>query len=188
MVIRAAHNWPTNGHLIADVAKLGLIQPHHRTLDATYGEGVWWKVFRPSDLTILEVDFRNIHYDDETFDVVTLDPPYKLNGTDQGEGWRYGVDIPMEWKAKMQMIREGITECERVLKRFGILLLKCQDQVCSGKIRWQTIEFPRHAHAVGLDLIERFDYYGGYRPQPMTGRRQQHAHGRGSTLLIFKKV
>jgi hypothetical protein len=196
MEILAAKNWPTNGHLIADVAKLGYLKFDWLTLDPTYGQGNWWTVWSPKDLVIHDkysgpaqdgTDFRNLPHDDGEFKAVAFDPPYKLNGTDQGEGWRYGVARPMDWKAKMQMIRDGITECERVLSKWGILLVKCQDQVCSGKVRWQTIDFANHAHAVGLDLVDRFDYFGGYRPQP-AGRNQVHARGRGSTLLVFEKV
>lgn len=191
-VVLAAKNWPTNGHLIWDVFRLGYLRLNWITLDPTYGQGVWWTLFKPDNLvthdkyTLDGVDFRNLPHEDEEFQAIAFDPPYKLNGTDQGEGERYGVAKPMEWRAKMQMIRDGITECERVLRPNGILLVKCQDQVCSGKVRWQTLDFSNHAYAVGLDLEDRFDYFGGYRPQP-ADRRQVHARGRGSTLLVFRK-
>lgn len=190
--VMAANNWKSNAHLIADVARLGYLHEDWTTLDPTYGLGNWWTIFKPKklykhDLYTLETrtDFRKLPYAGRVFKAIAFDPPYKLNGTDQGEGARYGVAKPMEWKAKMQMIREGITECERVLKPYGFLLVKCQDQVCSGKVRWQTIDFTNHAHAVGLDLVDRFDFFGGYRPQP-AGRNQVHARGRGSTLLVFQ--
>ena len=192
-VVMAAKNWPSNAHLIYDVSRLGYLRYEWRTLDPTYGEGVWWQIFRPHELIIHDkfkldgVDFRNLPHEDEEFQAVAFDPPFKLTGTDYVEGSRFGNDRPMTWQAKMQMIRDGITECERVLKPYGILLLKCQDQVAWGEIRWQTIEFVNHAHAVGLDLEDKFDYYGGYRPQPNDGRKQQHARGRGSTLLVFRK-
>lgn len=194
MVIRAARNWATNGELIADVARLGYLSIDWRILDPTYGLGNWWTIFQPKNLTkhdkyVLDnVDFRKLPYDDNLFDAVALDPPYKLNGTDQGEGSRYGVAEPMRWQDRMQMIIDGITECDRVLRPGGILLLKCQDQVCSGHVRWQTLDFSNHAIGLGLDLIDRFDYYGGYREQPMDGRTQRHAHGRGSALLVFQSL
>ena len=31
----------------------------------------------------------------------------------------------------------------------GTLLVKCQDQVCGGDVRWQTREFADHAESVG---------------------------------------
>lgn len=190
--VLAANNWRKNRYLIADVARLGYLHEDWLTLDATYGEGEWWKVFKPAKLIKHDkykldgVDFRDLPYAGPTFDAVALDPPYKYTGTDQCEGDRYGNDKPMRWQDKLQMIGDGITECERVLNPHGFLLLKCLDQVCSGKVRWQTVEFTNHAHSLGLDLVERFDHYGGYRRQP-EGRNQVHARGRGSTLLVFQK-
>lgn len=192
-VVLAANNWPTNGHLIADVARLGYLRKEWRTLDPTYGMGVWWKIFRPTELVVHDkytldgVDFRDLPHADKSFKVVAFDPPYKLNGTDQGEGKRFGVDKPMPWQDKMQMIEDGITEGYRVLEDDGYKILKCQDQVCSGAIRWQTDIFTKHAESLGLKKVSRFDYYGGYRPQDTENRRQIHEHGRGSTLLVFHK-
>lgn len=192
--ILAANNWKSNGHLIADVAKLGYLKKHWVTLDPTYGEGTWWKVWKPDKLFYHDkfrldgIDFRSLPYEDYIFQAVAFDPPYKLNGTPTPSvDSRYGVDKPMRWQDKMKLIRDGMDECIRVLERSGILLLKCQDQVCSGHIRWQTIEFAIHAVKQGMDLIDKFDYYGGARPQP-EGTRQLHARGRGSTLLVFRKV
>lgn len=191
MVILAANNWPTNGHLIADVAKLYL-DDSWTILDPTYGanDGVWWKIWKPKhlvgkDMKLDGSDFTNMRYESGIFDAVAFDPPYKLNGTDQGEGERYGVDIPMRWQDKIQLILDGVTECARVTRE--ILLVKCQDQVCSGRVIWQTDLITECANQCGLDKINRFDYYGGYRPQPMAGRKQKHPHGRGSTLLVFRK-
>jgi hypothetical protein len=93
----------------------------------------------------------------------------------------------MRWQDKHQLIRDGITEAARVLRVGGYLLLKCQDQVCSGRPRWQTIEFTNHAATVGFDLVDRFDRIGTTRPQP-PGRIQRHAHGRPSTLLVLSKA
>lgn len=49
-----AHNWPTNADLIADVAKLGYLDGP--VLDTTYGEGTFWKMWRPNDLTACDID------------------------------------------------------------------------------------------------------------------------------------
>jgi hypothetical protein len=190
--VLAAKNWKTNGHLIADVAKLGYLRQDWLTLDPTYGEGTWWKVWHPNILICHDryrldgVDFRNLPYSDKHFGAVAFDPPYKLNGTPTPTvDLRYGVDKPMRWQDKMEMIKDGITECARVTS--NILLIKCQDQVCSGKVRWQTDEFTERAREAGLTKIDRFDYYGGYRRQP-DDTRQVHARGRGSTLLVFRRV
>lgn len=200
MTVPAAFAWPSNAHLIEDVATLGYLRKEWTILDPTYGEGVFWRRWRPdahnlagSDLDPAKspcgsgVDFTALPWPEAAFDAVVLDPPYKLNGTSAEVGdARYGVHVKATWQERHQLIRDGITECTRVLRPGGYLLLKCQDQVCSGKVRWQTYEFTFHAYGLGLALVDRFDLLGTSRPQP-SGRRQVHAHGRPSTLLVFQR-
>lgn len=190
MTILAVKNWKDNGAMIADVAQLGYITG--TVLDVTYGNGTFWKYWSPPvlithDLAIDGVDFRKLPEGDASVDCVVLDPPYKLNGTPAlGEfDERYGVNVRMAWQNRHAMIMSGIREAERVLREKGHLLLKCQDQVCSGQVRWQTYEFTQRASVFGLRLVDRFDMLGKARPQPK-GRRQVHAQGRPSTLLVFK--
>ncbi len=77
------------------------------------------------------------------------------------------------------------TEAHRVLTPGGYLLLKCQDQVCSGQVRWQTREFADHAEQLGMRLVDALHLLG-HRPQP-AGRRQVHARRNYSTLLVLRK-
>jgi hypothetical protein len=193
-IVPSAWAWPSNGHLIADVAQL-YIAPDAVVLDPTYGRGAWWTQFRPAhliahDLVLDGVDFTALPEADASVDVVAFDPPYKLNGTSTpAVDARYGVDGPyVRWQDRHALIRAGIDEQARVLRSGGVLLLKCQDQVCSGQMRWQTDEFTAHAAAFGLVKVDRFDMLGTARPQPMAGRTQRHAHGRPSTLLVFRRV
>lgn len=193
-VVPAAHRWQSNAHLIVDVARLGYLDGEV-VLDVTYGRGDFWSLWRPTclvthDLYTLDgVDFRHLPEADASVDVVVLDPPYRLNGTpDRGDfDNRFGINEPTRWQDRHALIRAGIDEAHRVLTFGGRLLLKCQDQVCSGELRWQTIEFASHAATVGLELVDRFDMIGAARPQP-PGRIQRHAYGRPSTLLVFRKA
>lgn len=102
--VLAVQDWPSNGHLIADVAEL-YIAPDARVLDVTYGGGKWWTIYRPVNLVahnraVDGVDFRNLPHADESFDVVAFDPPYVPGGTiaddpDEpiaGYHRRYGLD------------------------------------------------------------------------------------------------
>jgi SAM-dependent methyltransferase len=192
--IPATARWATNAHLIADVAALGYLRPTDLVLDPTYGLGNWWARWKPDRLVTsdlrpgaqLRADFRRLPFAAGTFDAVTFDPPFKLNGTPSGAvDARYGVDEPSTWQDRMALIGAGLDECARVLRPGGRLLLKCQDQVVSSHVRWQTIAFTNHATGLGLDLVDRFDLLGG-RPQP-AGRRQVHARRNSSTLLVFEK-
>jgi hypothetical protein len=192
VTVRAAHRWPTNAHLIADAARLGYLAGH--VVDVTHGRGVWWQRWHPDRLTCHDlhtgdgVDWRRLPEADSSVDAVAFDPPYRLNGTpDLGDfDNRFGLDTEyVPWQARHAGICEGISEAARIVRPAGCLLLKCQDQVCSGAVRWQTREFADHAETVGFVLVDRFDMLAPVRKQPV-GRTQKHAHGRPSTLLVFR--
>jgi SAM-dependent methyltransferase len=201
VVVLAAHYWNSNADLMRDVSRLGYLgNDASMVIDVTYGRGNFWTKYRPPwlvkcdlrplpKLDFAGVDFRNLPFSDDSADVVVMDPPYRLNGTpDQGDfDDRYGIQETMSWQQRMAMIHDGIKDCARVVAPGGYFLLKCQDQVCSGQVRWQTIYFAQQANACGLTLVDRFDMLPkSPRPQP-GGRRQVHAHGRPSTLLVFQK-
>lgn len=190
--VPAIHDWPTNGHLIADVARLGYLDG--TVLDCTFGRGTFWRRWRPTKLVATDLrqdcapdgayDFRRLPFVDSAFDVVVFDPPYKLNGQpDEEVDERYGVHEPTPWRERMDLIRDGFIECLRVADQR--VLVKCMDQVCSGKMRWQTSMVIAAANERGWRLRDRFDMVGSTRTQP-AGRRQLHARGRGSTLLVFE--
>lgn len=195
--VMAIHSWASNGELIADCARLGYLRPEWQTLDCTYGYGTFWNSWKPDNLCATDldpdkspsvkggVDFTAMPWRDGAFSCVVFDPPYKLNGTPTDDvDERYGVHKVTDWRSRMDLIYKGIAECARVLGD-GYLLLKCQDQVCSGKVRWQTFHFTMCAAGQGLGLVDRFDFLS-YRAQP-NGRRQVHARRNASTLLVFKR-
>lgn len=196
--------WADNAELIADCARLGYLRKDWRTLDTTYGMGSFWKLWEPDVLVGCDldpdkspvgipVDFTDLPFIDRSFDAVVFDPPYKLgtpetayvNKTKHAFDSLYGVDkVALRWQDRMDLIRSGLAECARVLGD-GYLLVKCQDQVCSGKIRWQTDAVTVWARGLGLGKVDRFDFKS-YRPQPK-GRRQVHAARNTSQLLVFKR-
>jgi hypothetical protein len=195
----SAHN---NAELIVQCRRLGYLRDEWLTLDPTYGHGKFWTLWRPrcfigSDIKLdkspvgRSVDFTALRYQDATFDAVVFDPPYKLNGTSTGKGPAasdegYGVDgAYVRWQGRHDLIRRGITECVRVLKPNGMLLVKCQDQVCSGQKRWQTREFAAHAESLGCRLVDMLHLPGGRKQPP--GRRQLHALQNFSTMLVLQK-
>jgi hypothetical protein len=192
--IKAYNDWRTNGELIADVAKLWFSKTRI-TLDPTYGKGTFWTVWRPRKLVACDkvrrksplgrsVDFRRLPFKDRQFSQVVFDPPYKLNGRpDLDSDERYGTDEYTRWQDRMDLIFTGLREVERVCK--DILLVKCQDQVVSGHVRWQTHLAVTHAEVHGFGLVDRFDMLGG-RKQPKD-RSQVHARRNASTLLVFKR-
>lgn len=201
--VLARDDWATNGHLIADVARLGYLRPEWTTLDPTYGEGTFWSVWKPTVLIGTDinpaksmwgradgygtpVDFTDMPFHDQFFGAVVFDPPYKLNGTPTDTGGideRFGVDDAKPWRERMALMRSGVNECARVSRH--MLLVKCQDQVVSAKIRWQTIAMRDELLPLGFDLRARFDF-PSYRAQP-SGRRQVNPAAVSSQLLVFQR-
>ena len=169
-------------------------------LDVTYGLGVFWSSWRPDRLVACDldaakspigysVDFTNLPRDFQgQFDAVVLDPPYKLNGTpDPKVDERYGVHEAVAWRERIVLIRDGMVECYRALKPKGYMLVKVQDQVCSGKKRWLTDNATEQAvRFMAMEKVDRFDMLTTPRPQP-EGRRQIHSLQNYSTLLVFQK-
>lgn len=198
MTVLAADTWRTNGHLVADIARLGYLKADDHVLDPTFGRGLWWTVWQPKHLTVHDLridgtDFRDLPYDDATFDAVAFDPPYVSVGgrkttTIPDMHDRFGLtDAPTRPAGVQELINTGLTETTRVLKPKGVLLVKCQDYVSSGKLWPGTHLTLNHAFTLNLNLIDRLEHIGRPRPQP-AGRRQVHARRNLSTMLVFRRT
>lgn len=201
--ILAVDRWPSNAALMEACRTLGYLGDGRRTLDATFGLGNFWTLWRPDGLVALDryvvtpperrpvdlvADFTRLPFADRTFEDAVFDGPYKLNGTPSdtdGADTRYGVGGPVytRWQDRMTLLRQGLQSCAWVTSR--TLLVKCQDQVCSGRMRWQTTYLVEAAEAVGFGLVDRFDFLS-YRAQP-EGRRQVTARHNASQLLVFRR-
>lgn len=197
MTVLAATEWRSNAELIEDVHLLGYIGADDRVLDPTYGRGVWWRRWRPRDLVVHDlamdgVDFRALPYSDASFDVVAFDPPYVSVGGRRTSGMvdmlgRYGLtDAPRSPSALQDMINSGLAEAARVVRPGGVVLVKCQDYVSSGRLWIGTHWTLSQGIALGLELVDRLEHVGRARPQP-SGRRQVHARRNLSTLLVFRR-
>lgn len=70
-------------------------------------------------------DFRNMPFDDESFSLVVFDPPHLLKiGDDAWMAKKYGK-LHSTWKDD---IRQGFSECFRVLKSNGVLIFKWNEE------------------------------------------------------------
>lgn len=196
--ILAFGDWKDNAEMMLACRDLGYLDDEHDVWDCTYGHGAFWRRWSPAKLlgtdinpfkshTKESVDFTASGFARRQWHHIVFDPPYKLNGTpDPAVDERYGVEGKVKWQDRMELIRLGVVECARVLGD-GYLLVKCQDQVVSAKVRWQTVFVHDVAEMCGLEQWDRLDM-PSYRPQPEDrDANQQHARSNTSTLLVFKR-
>lgn len=184
--------------------------------DVTWGKGVFWKKVRknqyevlPSDIA-MGIDCRDLPYDNESLDCVVLDPPYmegfyrNQNSHKAGSGTHSAFSEAYsngdeknddsqntgtkKWHAAVtDMYFKAGLEAHRVLKKNGILIVKCQDEVSAGK-QWLT----------HVEIINEYEKYGFYskdlfiivranKPSVSRLRKQIHARKNHSYFLIFVK-
>ena len=168
--------------------------------DVTYGNGNFWKrvdtnafyAFLPSDIKTNGVDFRELPYPNNCINVLVFDPPYmhgspaKLRkdldktyrNNDKG-GW--GTDYVYN------LYLEGMEEAYRVLVDGGLLWVKCQDQVSSGKNRFDHIVIYDMALELGFLAEDLFILTRTGTPM-MRHSYQKHARKNHSYMWIFRKA
>jgi hypothetical protein len=207
-----AYAWKDNAALIAAAFDLhvwpkrwAFVGGGPDVMDVTHGRGLWWTWKLPSlmamkftshDIRHDGVDFRHLPEEDASQDVVCFDPDYvAIGGRDTSKipefNDRYGLTVKdYETPAALQMtINDGVTECARVLRPQGILMVKCATYVSSGK-PWLG-EYHTIHHGIeeaGLKVEDIFVHISGTGPQPLRpGSRQQHARSNSSRLIVFRK-
>ncbi|MBI5300793.1 MAG: site-specific DNA-methyltransferase [Chloroflexi bacterium] len=207
-ILQSAHIG-TNADLFPKILELHV--PHGAVVaDITYGLGVFWRnvpkekyVLKATDLKT-GVDFRQLPYPDRSIDCVVLDPPYMegllrrtkehLGGVGTYHSFRNaysdgnGSDNGPKWHAAvLDLYFKGGREAYRILRREGIFIVKCQDEVSAGK-----------QHLTHVELINEYAKLGFYakdlfvlvRPNNASVSRilkQVHARKNHSYFLVFVK-
>ena len=172
--------------------------------DVTYGGGVFWKKInqteydlKPSDLRT-GVDCRNLPYDDASIDCVVFDPPYMHTpgGTahqNHQNFERYYANNGTEnstakyHEAVLELYFKGSAEAFRVLKPTGILIVKCQDEVCANRQRLTHVEIVNELTSIGFFVEDLFVLLRKNKPGVSRMLKQTHARKNHSYFLVFRK-
>ncbi len=181
------------------------VPPGSKIADITYGKGVFWKNVRLEQYELMKsdikqgLDCRALPYMDQTFDCVVFDPPYmhtpggtaheghqnyesyyKNNGTGNGTDKKYH-------EAVLALYFLGSKEAWRVLKPGGILIVKCQDEVCACKQRLTHVEIINYLTATMFFVEDLFVLMRTNKPGVSRILRQRHARKNHSYFLVFRK-
>lgn len=204
--ILAADHFGTNARLIERLHQLGYVTDDDLVLDATYGRGRWWSIYRPENLVTNDLDRKyntDYHYDvrrlpsrwTDVFNVVAFDPPYVSIGgrhtsTIKDYHNRYGslsaMRTPMD--LHMRLILPGMTNCVRAIRPGALILQKCANYVSSGTFQPAAHWAYDAGISMGLKLVAEFVFVSKTsRPQPEGRGPQKHARHNYSLLYIWQK-
>lgn len=173
--------------------------------DVTYGKGVFWRHVPKDQYGVLAtdiqdgVDCRDLPYADETIDCVVLDPPYMHTPG----GTAHEAHTPFEehyrnnrsgnrtkrkyHEAVLDLYCDAGREAYRVLRDRGILIVKCQDEVCSNRQRFTHLEIMQMYDDMGYVAEDLFVVMRNNRPGVSRAIRQVHARKNHSYFLVFWK-
>lgn len=141
---------------------------------------------KPQDGANGAADFRALPFKDQTFRGIMFDPPFLGGGGSQGVMCKkFGrMGRPEEVWA---LYRDGLAELDRVLKSYGILVVKCQD-IIHGRTQYMThVEVANMALALGLYLRDIFILVSRTRPISWNQHNQNHARKFHSYFWVFGK-
>jgi hypothetical protein len=179
--------------------------------DVTCGKGVFWRGVPKSSYKLLAtdlatgVDCRNLPYENASIDCVVLDPPYmegfyrtsacQLAGAGTHKTFReyYSngartVGGPKYHAAVLDMYFAAAREAFRVLRRNGILIVKCQDEVSANTQHLTHVEIINEYAAMGFYAKDLFVLVRRNRPGASRILGQEHARKNHSYFLIFVKT
>lgn len=172
--------------------------------DVTHGNGVFWKNvppgqydLRPTDLS-MGTDCCQLPYSGGSIDCVVLDPPYMHtpggtahNGHQNFEFYyrnnEAGNPNKKYHEAVLDLYFRAAQEAFRVLKPKGVLILKCQDEVCANKQRLTHVEVINELASMGFTPEDLFVLLRRNRPGVSRILTQRHARKNHSYFLVFRK-
>jgi hypothetical protein len=181
------------------------VAPDSVVADVTFGKGVFWNRVEPGTFDILPTDIttgtdcRDLPYEDGSIDCVVFDPPYMHSpgGTAYSSHQPYeryyrnnGTGNRTESKyheAVLELYVDGGREALRVLRDRGVLIVKCQDEVCSNRQRFTHVEIMREYEELGFVAEDIFVVMRSNRPGVSRMARQVHARKNHSYFLVFWK-
>ena len=181
------------------------VDPGSIVEDVTYGKGVFWRSvpeglynLRATDIQT-GVDCRRLPYANAEIDCIVLDPPYMHTpgGTAHSQqnpfeeyyrNNKAGGQTKRKYhEAVLDLYLDAGREDHRVLRKRGVLIVKCQDEVCSNRQRFTHVELMLEYSRMGFTAEDLFVVVRNNRPGVSHMVRQVHARKNHSYFLVFWK-
>lgn len=170
-------------------------------LDATYGRGVWWKRIPSTRYALRKLDLKSgddvltREFPHESMDAVCVDPPFlrgSLSTYRSLERFRvnYGLNTSVRQSHDNLLRFYGAvaSRAYRWLKRGGVLIVKCQDEIADGRPRPTHVELLNRFVDVGYRFRDLFVQVQKSCPRiPARNRLQHHARKNHSFYIVLVK-
>ncbi len=181
------------------------VKPGSIVADVTYGEGVFWRGVDPKKYLLRRtdlktgVDCRDLPYQDGEIDCVVLDPPYMHSpggsahkSHDAFEKYYANNGSGGQTKSKyhdavLDLYLSAGAEARRVLRERGVIIVKCQDEVCANRQRFTHVEIINAYEELGFVAEDLFVVVRKNRPGVSRMIKQVHARKNHSYFLVFWK-
>ncbi len=173
--------------------------------DVTFGKGAFWKTVPDGHYQLLAtdlldgVDCRELPYSNGTIDCVVLDPPYMHSpgGTAHSSHSQFedhyrnnaagNATSSKYHQAVLDLYFSAGQEALRVLRERGVLIVKCQDEVCANRQRFTHVEIMEEYARLGFIAEDLFVVIRNNRPGVSRTIRQIHARKNHSYFIVFWK-
>jgi hypothetical protein len=192
-----------NHHIFSRILDL-YISPGAAIADITYGNGAFWKdidvqKYKCSFSDIQSnVDCRALPYKSDSYDCVVFDPPYMhvSGGTTHINHQNYeryyrnndnSKNTKKYHEAVLDLYFKTAGEVFRVLKKDGIFIVKCQDEVCSNRQRLTHVELINELTVHNYICEALFVVMRTNKPGMSRVIKQRHARKNHSYFLVFRK-
>jgi hypothetical protein len=200
-----------NAPVFRDILKL-FVPEGSSVADVTWGKGAFWKLIPEdayktffSDLKT-GVDCTNLPYEDGSMDAVVLDPPYmeglfRANVANMAGGGSHAAfrdhysdgkatehveGAPKYHDAVLDLYYKAGEEAKRVLRNYGVFIVKCQDEVSANTQRLTHVElinkWAEDFYCKDLFVVTRPN-----KPGIVRLLKQEHARKNHSYFLVLVK-
>jgi len=113
---------------------------------------------------------------------------YRFRSTySNGEHTNAAAGEPKYHKAVLAFYLDAGKEACRVLKRFGMLIVKCQDETSSNTQNFTHVELINAYQSLGFYAKDLFIVVRANKPSVSRLIRQKHARKNHSYFLVFEK-
>lgn len=166
-------------------------------VDCTYSRGVFYKKIpqpllkfdiAPQHDDVFEASADNLPLENGSVQSIMFDPPFMPTKSPGNPGkikerfTSFGSVDEM-----LELYRRAIDEFWRVLAVGGILVVKCQDTVSSGKNIFSHFEIEMYARQTGFTQIDLFVLGSKHVLISSKWKTQRHARKNHSFFLVFQR-